>query len=69
MDSEPAHSPALQFELRLALRLAAEGVVPRWEAELSGPDGSAGLHFESLPALIRYLVRLDTITPPSRGIR
>lgn len=69
MDSDPAHSPFLQFDFRLALRLAAEGVVPRWEADLSGLDASGGLHFDSLPALIRYLVRLDSITPLSRGIR
>jgi hypothetical protein len=69
MDPEPAHPPLLRFELHLALRLAAQGVVPSGLADLAGPAAQGPMHFDSLPTLIQYLVRLDGITPPMRGIR
>ena len=52
-----------------ALTLRPDGLRPAWEADLVGPTPRERLHFDSLPALIRYLARLDPHLPPLRGIR
>ena len=69
MDTEPARPPALHFELRVALTLRRDGAGQAWQADLLGADPGTRLHFESLPALIRYLAWLDPHLPSSRGIR
>jgi hypothetical protein len=69
MDTDPAAPQALHFELRVALTLQRDGLRPAWQADLFGPAEGERLHFESLPALIRYLARLDPHLPLSRGIR
>jgi len=67
---EPESTPqALHFELHVALTLQPDGLRPAWQADLLGPADGQRLHFESLPALIRYLARLDPHQPASRGIR
>ena len=66
---EPEAPQALHFELRVALTLQRDGLRPAWEADLLGPVEGERLHFESLPALIRYLACLDPHLPPARGIR
>jgi len=66
---EPEAPQALHFELRVALTLQRDGLRPAWRADLLCPPGGERLHFESLPALIRYLASLDPHLPPSRGIR
>ena len=66
---EPEAPQALHFELRVALTLQRDGLRPAWEADLLGPADGERLHFESLPALIRYLARLDPHLPTSHGIR
>jgi len=69
MDTPPALPPALHFELRVALALRPDGLKPAWQADLVGPAQGERLHFDSLPALIRYLACLDPHLPSSRGIR
>lgn len=69
MDTDPAASQALHFELRVALTLQPQGLQPAWEADLLGHRPGERLHFESLPALIRYLACLEANGPPWRGIR
>ncbi|MEO5883690.1 MAG: hypothetical protein ABIQ06_14840 [Caldimonas sp.] len=69
MDTESAAPETLHFELRLALALRPDGLKPAWQAELLGPTPGERLHFQSLPALIRFLARLDPHLPASRGIR
>ena len=69
MDTSPASSEALHFALRVALTLRPDGLRPAWQADLVGPTPGERLHFDSLPALIRYLARLDPHLPPSGGIR
>jgi hypothetical protein len=69
MDTNPAATQALHFELRVTLTLQPEGLQPAWEADLLGSRPDERLHFESLPALIRYLAGLETQGPPCRGIR
>lgn len=69
MDTHPAALQALHFELRVTLALRPEGLQPAWEADLLGSRPDERLHFESMPALIRYLARLETHGPPWRGIR
>ena len=68
MEPEPAPH-ALHFELHVALTLRPDGLRPAWHADLLGPADGQRLHFESLPALIRYLARLDPHLPASHGIR
>jgi hypothetical protein len=68
MDTDPP-PPALRFELHVALTLQPDGLRPAWQADLLGPAEGQRLHFESLPALIRYLACLDPHLPASRGIR
>jgi hypothetical protein len=60
---------ALHFELHVALTLQPDGLRPAWQADLLGPADGDRLHFDSLPALIRYLARLDPHLPAPRGIR
>jgi len=69
MDNAPASPEALHFALRVALTLRSDGLQPAWQADLVGPTPGERLHFDSLPALIRYLARLETHLPPLRGIR
>jgi hypothetical protein len=69
MDTGPAQPQALHFELRVALTLRPDGLRPAWQAELLGPLSGDRMHFDSLPALIRYLARLDPHLPSSPGIR
>ena len=68
MDTEPT-PPSLRFELRVALTLEPAGLRPAWQADLLGPAEGQRLHFESLPALVRYLASLDLHLPALRGIR
>ena len=69
MDTGPATPTALRFELRVALTPGIDGLEPAWQADLLGPGEGDRLHFESLPALIRYLARLDPHLPSSRHLR
>lgn len=69
MQTDPARLQALRFELRLALTLQAEGLLPTWQAELLGEGPGDRIRFESLPALNRYLSSLDANVRLSHGIR
>jgi hypothetical protein len=70
MDNDPPASPnALRVDLRFELTLTREGPAPSWHACLAGALPGERLRFESLPELIRYLMRLDLQSPPPRGIR
>jgi hypothetical protein len=69
MDTEPASPEALHFALHLARARGSDGLQGVWQADLVGPTPDERLHFDSLPALIRYLSRLDPQRPPARGIR
>jgi len=62
---EPAARPP-QPAQRLHLTLQRDPATQGWQAELR--SGGVLQHFDSLPALIAWLARLET-PPPARGIR
>lgn len=69
MHPDPSRPPDLRFELHVALTLQPDGLQPVWQADLLGEAFEPAIHFDSLPALIGYLARLDRHGPPSRGLR
>lgn len=69
MDTSPAPLAALHFELHVRLAPRPGGLQPMWQADLCAAGRREGLHFDSLPALIRYLAALETNGPPWPGIR
>ena len=69
MNTHYTTSQRLHFELRVALTLQPDGLQPVWEADLVSTEPNGSQHFDSMPALIRYLAQLERNWPPGRGIR
>ncbi len=67
-DLTPATEQNLQLTLRLEMRLSRAGTESGWSGEISAPGHDGHLRFQTLPALIAWIARLEP-PPPPRGIR
>jgi hypothetical protein len=61
-------APLPPAALRLHLTLQRDPATRGWQADLQAEGAQPQQHFDSLPALIAWLARLET-APPVRGIR
>ncbi len=67
-DLPPSSDQNLHLTLSLDLRLSRAGTESGWSGEISAPGHDGRLRFQTLPALIAWIARLEP-SPPPRGIR